>query len=810
MTHLTLKQITIILASLLLGLGVVISAGLFYLTEDTDEVAASWHAYQSEYSEKVRLKGALEETLGYGGMIHDFKNLVLRQDMHKVEHISDHIAAAQQMIKQYSQLVLSSAEQTALQDISRVLAEYRQKLKLVRHAVLEGEDAKHLDQLVRVDDSYAFRALATLENINDEQGVRLNESLLSKAQYLSQLRANMGYGGMIHSFKNYVLRNDPRYLENFQITSDKALNAIKAYRDKGVGSAESLALNDISQTIGEYAENLSLVKREHAEGKEIEEIDRIVKVDDALALRGLSLLTTETNAQIRQHEQHLSQSLLKMQRFEHGLLWMLVVLILLILAVSIWLINSRIRSPFTHMVGVMDSLSKGDTTLDITPSAGENELGRMVKSLHVFRDEMIRRERSDQALQQANEELNHQLHELTVIRQHSDEQATKAIALAEGLAQARDEALAATKLAEGEKARAEAMVNAVSDAVITINERGEILSFNPAAEEIFGYRSSEVMNLNVSCLMPEPYSSAHDSYLARFLETGQGKILGSESKESMARRRELVGLHKDGSVFDIELSIGMSMIEGDRMFTGVVRDISRQKKLEAMKHEFVSTVSHELRTPLTAMKGSLGLLQSGVLGVELEGDAKRMMDVTVRNVERLAELVNDILDIEKLDAGEIVMNLEPVAVNEILNDAIEVNRHYAAANQVEFEIEQNLEAMVHADATRIAQVMANLMSNAAKFSPEGETVTIGAKRVSEMIRIYVSDVGPGIPESFRERIFERFTQADSTDVRQQGGTGLGMAISKAIVEKHGGHIGFDSIMGQGSTFYFELPEAKDN
>jgi PAS domain S-box-containing protein len=239
----------------------------------------------------------------------------------------------------------------------------------------------------------------------------------------------------------------------------------------------------------------------------------------------------------------------------------------------------------------------------------------------------------------------------------------------------------------------------------------------------------------------------------------------------------------------------------------VARDVEEQKRIERMKNDFVSVVSHELRTPLTSIRGALGLLAGGVAG-ELPEKARPLIDIAAKNSERLGRLINDILDIEKIESGKINFRLGPLELAPLLEHAVESNRTYAAGYEVELRLAPGLpDARVWADSDRLEQVMTNLLSNACKFSPRGGVVEIAAERLGEgRIRVAVTDHGRGVSPEFRSQIFGKFAQADTSSTRQKGGTGLGLSISKAIVERHGGRIGFDSEPGVATTFFFELPE----
>lgn len=336
----------------------------------------------------------------------------------------------------------------------------------------------------------------------------------------------------------------------------------------------------------------------------------------------------------------------------------------------------------------------------------------------------------------------------------------------------------------------------VADAIIIINQHGHIETFNRAAERTFGYRETEVLGRNLSMLMPDPNRSAHDGYLQRYKHFGEDRVL--------EQSRELQALRRNGELFTIELRVSEISHRGERRFIGLVRDITERKRIEQMKSEFVSIVSHELRTPLTSISGALGLIKGGAVG-EVPPALGQMLDIAQQNSVRLGLLIDDLLDMEKLIAGKMSFQLRTQPLMQLLDDALRSNLGYAEQYQVRFQISQRADVQVSVDEHRLQQVLANLLSNAAKFSPVGEVVTLSSTRRGDTVRVSVHDVGPGVPQAFRQRIFQKFSQADSSDTRQKGGTGLGLAISKELIEHMRGRIGFDSEPGQGTCFWFELP-----
>ena len=277
--------------------------------------------------------------------------------------------------------------------------------------------------------------------------------------------------------------------------------------------------------------------------------------------------------------------------------------------------------------------------------------------------------------------------------------------------------------------------------------------------------------------------------------------------EIHGRRVERVLCRRDGSEVEVEMTAAIAGTPEGPFFSIFAHDISGRKQVERMKNEFVSTVSHELRTPLTSISASLALLADGMAG-ELPADAQGLVGIANASSERLVRLIGDVLDLQRMDAGRMESSREVQPVLPVAQGAVASMAGLAARAGVALACEAGpgaaaLRASIDRD--RIVQVLANLLSNAVKFSEAGTTVTTRVDGGGGGVRLAVTDQGSGIPEAFRERVFQRFAQADGTKSRRSGGTGLGLSICKAIVEAHGGTIRFDSVAGQGTTFVVELP-----
>jgi PAS domain S-box-containing protein len=320
---------------------------------------------------------------------------------------------------------------------------------------------------------------------------------------------------------------------------------------------------------------------------------------------------------------------------------------------------------------------------------------------------------------------------------------------------------------------------------ILIEAEGEVLLLNPAAEQILrriGDDAADGRTLLDRIAPKAPLAATRD-----------------------IRRYDDSWIRPDGRSLDVEVTVTPFTHAGRRGSQVMVRDITQRKDMERLKNEFISTVSHELRTPLTSIRGALGLLAAGKTG-PLPASAQAFIDIAHTDSQRLIRLINDLLDIQKIEAGRMDFQVAPLDLVSLVSRALETNRGYGDSHGVRFVHESSVgEAPVAGDADRLLQVLANLLSNAAKFSPRGSTVEVGVDRADDRFRIWVRDHGAGIPEEFHARIFQKFAQADGSDSRQKGGTGLGLSISRAIVERHGGTIRFDT-GPHGTTFIFEIPE----
>jgi PAS domain S-box-containing protein len=309
---------------------------------------------------------------------------------------------------------------------------------------------------------------------------------------------------------------------------------------------------------------------------------------------------------------------------------------------------------------------------------------------------------------------------------------------------------------------------------------------NPAAVRAFGYSAEEIEGQPLDLLLVAGGDAFRD-------------VQAIEPHRTIERE----GRRKNGEVFPVDVTVFQFETPGGLRWAVNALDVSERRAVEKLKQEFVSTVSHELRTPLTSIRGSLGLLHAGALG-ELPDEANDVVALAERNTVRLITLINDILDLERLESGRLELHVAIEPVEPVLRRAVDAVHAFAGEHGVTVTVEAE-PLQVRMDADRVVQVLVNLISNAVKFSHRGSAVEIVARAAGGWAEVRVVDYGRGIPASHREAVFERFKQVESSDARREGGTGLGLAICRSIVERHGGTIGVDSVEGKGSTFWFRLP-----
>lgn len=364
-----------------------------------------------------------------------------------------------------------------------------------------------------------------------------------------------------------------------------------------------------------------------------------------------------------------------------------------------------------------------------------------------------------------------------------------------------------------------AIVQTTVNGVITINEKGDVQLFNPAAEKLFGWQASDIIGRNVAVLVPEIDEQTHNRYIQRYLDTKQPRIVGIG--------REVEARHKDGSNFPAHLSIGYSDQGHDQhLFVAFITDISDQKKAEKelilakekaedaarIKANFLANMSHEIRTPMNAIIGYSEVIKEDC---NLTSSSRRHINTIINSGNNLLSIINDILDFSKIESGQIKLEHVCYHLKNATQDALQTLKFKALEKNLYLELitDPALPQKVIGDPSRLRQVILNLIGNAIKFTHQGSiTLSIKPTDIPDFVHFCISDTGIGMSENQIKHVFEAFSQADASTNRRFGGTGLGTTISKQIVELMQGNIWIESELGQGSHFHFviHLPQAPDN
>jgi PAS domain S-box-containing protein len=345
----------------------------------------------------------------------------------------------------------------------------------------------------------------------------------------------------------------------------------------------------------------------------------------------------------------------------------------------------------------------------------------------------------------------------------------------------------------------EILLDSIADGICGLDRNGLVSFANPAAARMIGAHASSLIGVSVHRLL---HASAPPS--ARCIEADCALRRATEEIQDTTTSGEDTVFRADGSSLRVDYTLTRIPDEGH--LSGYVlsfRDVSQRHALDRMKNEFISTVSHELRTPLTAIRGALGLLSFENPGHAYDKNAN-LIRIAKANSDRLVNLINDILDLDRMGSGRVILAFRPVQLSQIISQAIDNLAPVADAAGVQL-VHDTTDVEIAGDPDRLLQVLTNLISNAIKFSPTGSEVSVKMESDTKSVTISVSDMGRGIPTDKLEAIFGRFQQVDASDSRQKGGTGLGLAICRAIVQQHAGHIWAERNRDRGSTFRVFLP-----
>ncbi|MCK5166538.1 MAG: response regulator, partial [Rhodospirillaceae bacterium] len=424
--------------------GSLFVASSFITINNISTIKSTWDEFEQTRSDKAAALSALRKEIGYGGMIHQFKNFVLRHDNERIGIINAKLGGAASAIARYRALDLSVEERKAIDNIQITLDSYSQALVVTIDLVSKGKSPSEIDSLVRVSDTAAIWGLDLLDaEVTKTSGI--NEFKASKSQDVANLRKAMGYGGMIHNFKNMVLRHDHKILEQAEKNISTALQAIEHYSERTLSNAERQAINDIADVIRAYGKALAKVKDLNDKNVLPAGIDKAVKVNDTPALDGFDTLTREIARQNEKDAAKVSDALALVAAIAENSAVISTLIILLLVIGALWMIRGQITGPIERMTKTMSLLASGNLDLEIGAIEQKNEIGEMARAIEIFRKTAIERKETEERLLSTQAEMEKHVSDLDESRKRFEQVAAEQISLSEDLAVARDQAEAANK-----------------------------------------------------------------------------------------------------------------------------------------------------------------------------------------------------------------------------------------------------------------------------------------------------------------------------------------------------------------------------
>ncbi|MDH5256878.1 MAG: PAS domain S-box protein [Gammaproteobacteria bacterium] len=775
-----IKTASLLLMLTMLLLGCSIVSLTVYNLSNSKEIESTWANFEEVHSEKGRAINALRSEIGYGGMIHSFKNYVLRRDLSSFESVKYRLGGAKSVIARYRSLELNEKEKQSLDDIEDNLQSYADALLVAES--MNNKFAVEVDRLVKVDDTLALLGMSVLltESETGDNFVRQGTVKKSKSQTISMLRHAMGFGGMIHNFKNAILRADINALSLAKKDLHNGLQLTEEYLTFQLTDVERSAIRNIQNVLSIYSSRIEKISTFDLRSVSPEYIDRFARVDDEPALDGLRLLDKEIVAQSERAEEKITNLLDVINKADLFILYITVLTTLIFIVWSYWLLRLQIIKPVTRLTGSMTKIARNDLDIEIYGVNKTDEIGEMARAVEVFKKNVYLLESAKKDLQSVNYNLESRV-------------------------------LARTRELKNSEESLRSILETAVDAIITIDNAGVIRSFNRAAENMFGYNSANITGKNVNVLMPSLIKEKHNEYISAYIEPGEAELIGVA--------REMEACRQSGEKFPIHVSISEVNTSDGIFFTAIIRDVSElktyQKSLQKSKDiadeankaksEFVANMSHELRTPLNAILGFAQLLECDP-DEPLSSSQKESVDEIRTAGKHLIGIISQILELNKIEAGKLPVLMEQVSPVLLVQESLSLIEQMCEECNIELVDNADYDGFpdLFTDKVRFKQVLINLLSNAVKYNELGGQVILSTELFDKSLRFYVADTGKGIPSCVQSQIFSPFERLgqENGDIE---GTGIGLSITKKIVELLKGEIGFTSEEGKGSCFWFELP-----
>ncbi|MCK4840598.1 MAG: response regulator [Methylococcales bacterium] len=759
MKNLKLKLITI--CFIYISFLIVVGLAIFYQTQQIDkqstEISKRWGKFESDLSEKTRAAQALNNELGYGGMIHHFKNMVLRRDLSKITDIEAHISRSRSTLDRYASVSLNQQEKLALKALHTTLTAYEKATLEVKSAIENNHSPENIDTQVKINDIPALQALDNLE-IEDSSN-RHHNNKITKARLLNNLRRILGFGGMIHQFKNYILRKEHALHTIVLTKTAQAKSIVEKYYLLPHTKAEADALHRISFVIKKYEEATHLVSDLIGQGGvSAQNIDKHVRIDDSPAFDGLNSLVLQISIEHNKDAISINKYLNKLREMAATSIWFFSIAIITLIVLFYWLFKIQIITPISHVTKLLDQLANGYTNLDINIDVKSYsiEIEQLLSASHFFKEQ-------SQTLSQERSLLQ------SILNSLPDAVYWKNTAgIYEGCNQ---QFLTLFQVSEN---------NIIGKTDLDIFGKKSAISF--AKEDAQALSQSKPIHIEKTAQVADSKTVFLDTVITSYKNESSHEIIG------------LIGVSHDITAHKMlhqELTIAKDNAD----------------TANKIKSDFLANMSHEIRTPMNAIIG----LSELTLRTSLTPQQQDYLFKVLDSSNSLLGLLNDILDFSKIEAGKLDIEYTEFQLEKVLNNVSQIVGVKVAEKNIDFiyDYANNLPNYLIGDPLRLGQILINLITNAIKFTETGQVILkiTSLKNDSEQIILSfsVEDTGIGITEEQLTKLFKSFSQADNSTSRQYGGTGLGLAICKNLVELMSGEISAESTPNKGSRFVFNIP-----
>ncbi len=754
------KTLGLIFLAALLFAGLGIIAVTSFLKRDASSISITWQDFQQSRSAKSQIITALWADLGYGGMIHHFKNYLLRHDEVYYNSAQSKLEAIKGLISQYQSLDSNMKENQALVSIEQTVGRYEIALSTIKTLIADGKTTREIDKIVVIDDAPAIEALITLKQIYSDQSDGTSP-LIERNKQLSEMRHVLGFDGLIHHFKNYILRKRQADAEKTENDLLRLNQVIKNMKGLNLNNTELMAIDYIEKLMNEYNSALIKTKEMTLSNATISEIDQASQVNDIYALNALTTLEREITTQIEEEAVKMSNTL---NRFENIILMVSVFLPffgVVFIGGIFWILKVRVIDPIGQISELTMQLAQGDLSINIDKNLiADDEVGKMANALVVFKNNAIERK-----------EVENRLLKILEI---------------------------------------------TPQAIIAIDKNFNIQMFNKGATNIFGYLEQQIKGQPLDLLIPERFHNKHYEHITNYMNTKNPRQL------YMGQRGEILGRKKNGKEFPAIASISTVDHGGQSLYLVALVDITKQKKIERRlqksidqtkkankaKSEFMASMSHELRTPLNSILGFSEVMSGEHMGPMGNYQYVEYAMNIHRSGQHLLEMVNDILDIERIESGTFGLKMQDIIVPNLLEECHRLLYQKADDKEITFSFKmKDRLPLLHADRHAIIQILLNLLSNAIKFTNSGGKVDLVVKATKFKYTFMVVDTGIGISPERLPHITDPFIRHESNPHKAQEGVGLSLAITNSLVKLHYGRMIIESALNVGTTVTVTLPNS---